>query len=76
MPEFIFGQLDHLISFRPNESLLANEAFVMYSFNKTAKWLDALSELEKNKYLQESRKEGREMRKVFQERIKTIQKNV
>jgi E1A/CREB-binding protein len=38
MPEFVFGQLDHLIDFRPNASLLANEAFVMFSFNKTAKW--------------------------------------
>ena len=26
MPEFVFGQLDHLVTFRPNASILTNEA--------------------------------------------------
>ncbi|KAK3106600.1 hypothetical protein FSP39_023288 [Pinctada imbricata] len=72
MPEFVFGQLDHLISFRPNASLLANESFIMYSFNKTGKWLESLPEEEKERLLNESLKEGRELRKTFKDRIQTI----
>ena len=70
----VFGQLDHLISFRPNASILANEAYVMYSFNKTSEWLGKLSDTERNTYLDESRKERREVRSQFKERIKEIKK--
>ena len=73
LPEFVFGQLDHLISYRPNASLLANEACIMYSFNKTAEWLRNLPEDEKNKYLDASRQEGRKVREAFKERTKIIQ---
>ncbi|KAK6168596.1 hypothetical protein SNE40_019795 [Patella caerulea] len=72
LPEFVFGQLDHLISYRPNASLLANEAYIMFSFNKTSTWLRELGEDEKNRLLDESRKEGREIRKEFIARTKSI----
>ncbi|KAK6180549.1 hypothetical protein SNE40_012682 [Patella caerulea] len=72
LPEFVFGQLDHLISYRPNASLLANEAYIMFSFNKTSTWLRELGEDEKNRLLDDSRKEGREIRKEFIARTKSI----
>ena len=39
LPEFIFGQLDHLMHNRPNATALVNEAFIMYNHNKTREWL-------------------------------------
>lgn len=72
MPEFIFGQLDHLISFRPNASVLTNEAFLLYSYNKTSQWLSSIPTDEKDKLMQDSIKEGREIRYKFKERIQII----
>lgn len=43
LSEFIFGQLNNLPSYRPNASVLANEAYLMYAFNKTNEWLKNLS---------------------------------
>lgn len=39
LPEFLFGQLDYIVRSRPNASILANEALILYSFNKTSNWL-------------------------------------
>ncbi|ESO90499.1 hypothetical protein LOTGIDRAFT_164081 [Lottia gigantea] len=72
LPEFVFGQLDHLISFRPNASLLANEAYIMFTFNKTASWLKALPQEDFDKYMDESRKEGKVIRSKFRKRTKEI----
>ena len=44
LPEFVFGILDRLVRIRPNASTLANEAFLLYSYNKTGKWLQDLPE--------------------------------
>lgn len=73
LPEFIFGQLDHLLSFRPNASVLANEAYLMYAFNKTSQWLRDLQPEEREATIENSRKGGREIRKQFQERLKEIE---
>lgn len=35
LPEFFFGQLDFLLRYRPKASLLCNEAYLLYSHNKT-----------------------------------------
>lgn len=72
MPEFIFGQLDHLISFRPNASVLTNDAFLFYSYNKTSQWQSSIPTDEKDKHMQDSTKEGREIRDKFKERIQII----
>ena len=49
LPEFVFGQLDQLLRYRPNATLLTNEAFLLYSHNKTSEWLDGKKEEERNK---------------------------
>lgn len=72
IPEFIFGQLDHSISFRPNASVLTNEAFLLYPYNKTSEWLSSIPTDEKDKLMQDSILEGREIRDKFKERIQII----
>lgn len=73
LPEFIFGQLDQLLRYRPNSSLLKNESFLIYSHNKTREWFENLSSEDKHKMIEEARKEGKELRKSFHNRIKEIQ---
>ena len=46
--ESVFGYLDTLLRMKPNVSVLASEAFVMFSANKTNLWLDSKSDVEKN----------------------------
>ena len=43
----------------------------MFSLNKTSKWMDSLPEL--NKMLDITRKEGKDIMKEFQTRIKDIE---
>lgn len=72
LPDFIFGQLDHLLSYRPNASVLANEAY-LYAFNKTSEWLKKLPLEERERTIEISRKGGREIRKMFKDRLKEIE---
>ena len=69
-PEFIFGQ--YLMAYRPNASVLANEAYLMYAFNKTGQWLKDMSNEERARLLASSIKEGKDSRRKFKERLKTI----
>ena len=72
LPEFIFGVLDRYMHMRPSASTLANEAMIMYSFNKTSHWLDSLTEDKRCDILTEARTAGREIRKKFQLRNASI----
>ena len=45
--ESVFGFLDHLLRHKPNISALASEAYIMYSANKTAQWLECKDSQEK-----------------------------
>lgn len=72
LPEYLFGQLDQLMPYRPNATILTNESFIMYSHNTTRSWLDSLSAEEQNKLLTDSKKEGRAIRLPFQQRILEI----
>ena len=73
LPEFVFGQLDQLLRYRPNATLLTNEAYLMYSHNKTRKWLADLPKDEKEKLIEESRKEGKVIRRQFKVRLSEIE---
>lgn len=73
LPEFIFGQLDQLLRYRPNATLLTNEAYLLYSHNKTRQWLESLSPDEKDRLLTNIRKEGKDVREKFKERLKLIE---
>ncbi|XP_060582463.1 uncharacterized protein LOC132738872 [Ruditapes philippinarum] len=73
LPEFAFGVLDFQLRYRPNASTLVNEAFLMYSMNKTSEWLKSLSDEEKTRLMRESRRDGRKYRETFKARVKEIQ---
>lgn len=73
LPEFLFGQLDYIVRCRPNASILANEALILYSFNKTSNWLNGLSETERDKVLKDSMEQRRVLYEKFSERKKEIQ---
>ena len=60
-PEFIFDQLDSLVSYRPNASVLANEAYLMCAYKKTSEWLKNLPDDEKEKATLREKKSFHEM---------------
>jgi hypothetical protein len=57
-PERVFALLDALTRFRPVASTLCNEAYIMFSLNKTGEWLSSLTENERDKFLQQARSKG------------------
>jgi hypothetical protein len=57
-PERVFALLDVLTRFRPVASTLCNEAYIMFSLNKTGEWLSSLTENERDNFLQQARSEG------------------
>ena len=73
LSEFFFGQLDFLLKYRPNATVLCNEAYLLYSHNKTDEWLQSLDDETKTKFINDSRKEGKNIRVKFHERLKTIE---
>lgn len=58
--------------YRPNANILTNESFIIYSHNRTRDWLEKLGKDEREQLLTESRKEGRDIRQQFKNRIKEI----
>jgi hypothetical protein len=72
-PERVFALLDALIRYRPVASTLCNEAYIMFSLNKTGDWINSLSPEKKQMYLDKARKEGREIRKKYLARIKSLE---
>ncbi|CAC5358011.1 unnamed protein product [Mytilus coruscus] len=73
IPERVFGILDFFLRYRPNASTICNDAFLMFVFNKTSDWLEALPVDERNRMLEDSIKEGRQIRTKYQERLKEIE---
>ncbi|CAC5385327.1 unnamed protein product [Mytilus coruscus] len=73
LPEFFFGQLDFLMKYRPNSTTLCNEAHLLFSHNKTDKWLNNLPASERNQMIEDNRKEGRKIRLQFKESLKQIE---
>lgn len=72
LPERVFGMLDFFLRYRPNASTISNEAFLMFVFNKSSDWLETLSQEEREKLLNDSIKEGREVRVMYRKRLAEI----
>lgn len=72
-PERVFALLDALTRFRPVASTLCNEAYIMFSLNKTGEWLISLTENERDKFLQQARSEGPNLRQLYKERTMEIE---
>ena len=74
LPERAFGMLDFMVRHRPNATILTNEAFVTFSFNKTSDWLDRLPRAKRDKILNDARKHGREAKQKFKHRCLEIER--
>lgn len=70
--EFVFGQFDFLLKYRPNATVLCNEAYLLYSHNSTNEWLENLDHATTETYISDSRKKGYTIRKLFHERLNVI----
>ena len=69
----VFGYVDRILREKPNISLISQEAYVMFCYNKTLEWLQGMTENEKNKLLSEARKHVSKLRCLFQHRRSEIE---
>ena len=72
MSERDFAHLDRLLREKPNASILSLEAMILFSNNKTAKWLNEKSEAELSKLLQKARACGPELKNQYQAHKKQL----
>ena len=67
-----FAQLDRLLREKPSASTLALEAHILFSNNKTSKWLTAKSPSERSIFLEEARKNAPKHRQKYREHLEAI----
>lgn len=72
--ETIFGHLDRMLLEKPNISLIASEAYIMFSHNRTSQWLRNKSDEEKLVLLNDARKNAKVARAKFKERMQEIER--
>ena len=60
-----FAQLDRLLRKKPNATTLSIEAMILFSNNKTARWLNSKSEEERQQLTQKARTLAPEFRKQY-----------
>ncbi|CAC5425996.1 unnamed protein product [Mytilus coruscus] len=65
--ETIFGHLDRILKEKPNISLIASEAYIMFVHNKTDYWLNGENEQENSLLLSKARKDVKSTRQKFKE---------
>ena len=70
--ESIFGILHHLTTDRPNATILTNEAFIVFSLNKTYNWLEQKPIEERDALLKKAQKLTKEIKLNFKERKEAI----
>ena len=63
-----FAQLDRLLREKPNATTMSLEAMVMFSNNKTAKWIKTKSAQEREDLFKLAREKGPKFRKIFKAR--------
>ncbi len=69
-----FAKFDRLLREKPHASTLALEAHILFTNNKTSKWLNRKSMAEKEKLMEEVRKNAPNYHKIHKERISQIEK--
>ena len=70
-----FALLDRFIRERPNSTTIAIESLVLFSNNKTRKWLEMKSQSEKAKLFQAARKLGPKFKRKYKKRKEEIEKH-
>lgn len=68
-----FGKLDRLLREKPNASTLALEAHILFSNNKTAKWLRERSQAEQDNLVKMARSLAPAYKQKFKEPLASIQ---
>ena len=63
--ETVFARADFLLHSKPKISMIAMESYIMFSFNKTAEWLDGKEQCEQERILQDSYKKMKDVRQKF-----------
>ncbi|WAQ95042.1 SPIN3-like protein [Mya arenaria] len=71
--ETIFGHMDRLLREKPNTSIIASEANLMFVHNKTNEWLRDKTEKEKEVILNKARKDVKHLRRAFKQRNAQIE---
>ncbi|WAR05051.1 SPIN3-like protein, partial [Mya arenaria] len=71
--ETIFGHMDRLLREKPNTSIIASEANLMFIHNKTNEWLRDKTEKEKEVILNKARKDVKHLRRAFKQRNAQIE---
>jgi hypothetical protein len=72
--ETVFGHLDRIMKEKPNISLIASEAYIMFVHNKTIDWLNGKTDQEKSLLLSHARKDVKSARCKFMTRISEIER--
>jgi E1A/CREB-binding protein len=67
-----FAELDVLMRLKPSASIIAYEAFMMWSNNKTSEWLNDMPSLKKSEILEDARRSAPQMMEAFRERQKAL----
>lgn len=70
--ESVFGYLDQLMRTNPNLSVLASEAYIMFTSNKTKQWLEAKSEEDNTSLVADAMRNVPNMREAFREKREEI----
>lgn len=70
--ERIFDGVDYLKRKSPNMSALAMQGILMWSENKTGKFLDNCSELERERLISKAVKDRKKIQKKYQDKVKSI----
>lgn len=68
-----FAHLDRLLREKPNATTLSLEAMVLFSNNKTARWLNSKSQAEVKELLQKARSAAPEFKRLYKSRRKQMQ---
>ena len=71
-PERVFGLTDSLIRLRPNATEMCNEAFIMFTNNKTNAWLKRKPEKERLQLLKDAHQFAGKLREQYKQRTKEI----
>jgi hypothetical protein len=69
--ESVFGYLDRFLRQKPNSTLLAMEAYVLFCHNKTLEWINSKTDKERQQLMDFARKE-KKVRQKFKERRNQI----
>ena len=75
-PERDFAVLDRVLLEKPNASLIALEALILFAHNKTSKWLDKLEPSEREKLFNAARKLAPSMKEKFKASRIEIQQRI